>query len=653
MSLNKLIHLFSIDTSSFYFPEEEEIHKKLLKLYSLRKKITIWIEKLEENKKVNQPIEYTREKLNAWKKETNNLIKQEKEKLTEILDSHLQDTEPRQLNPNALNDRNVISLFESSLTRALGIKTNELTKSIMVVSVFFFQVFENIVKNGFVYNGDKYVFLTASAGQCRQKKSVFIKESDFKRIEQKIMCGLTVDEINEKGGMTTNKFLAYLALGNSATEPWEDFDIDKAIVVDDFETEVYGEVDYIDEYTYEIKREKRAIKIPHTDGEGFTMDGPTRMFRAPWIKGLLTHFNFHQFIRENCPEGDCTVYDIYGEPHKIIEEDIRYILCRSQFKLHKFYNSFRCYQSRFKTCGCEASYCNMEEDELPKSRINYQMLQTLSDMKDNEIDRLIKQTSKEIEEIGQDYQTTMRLLGAIDYNKNPSYFQQALMIYPELFRDNYCRETLKQTKKSLVKQAKSGRLRVNGIYTFVSCDPYAFFEWLFLGKQNPDGLLDKDEVYCSVYGLDDELACLRSPHLYREWPIKTNKRNEKTDKWLGDTKCIYTSCKSTISRILQFDCDGDKLLVIKDKLLTKIAKRNMQDIVPLAYNLGKADAEKLTPESFYNGMVANFTGGNIGVVSNEISKVWNSENITEEQLNVVKWLTMKNNQVIKTSHLTQ
>ena len=79
----------------------------------------------------------------------------------------------------------------------------------------------------------------------------------------------------------------------------------------------------------------------------------------------------------------------------------------------------------------------------------------------------------------------------------------------------------------------------------------------------------------------------------------------------------------------------------------------MRDIVPLAYNLGKAGAEKLTPESFYNGMVANYTGGNIGIISNEISKVWNSKNITEEQLNVVKWLTMKNNQVIKISHLTQ
>lgn len=553
MSLNKLVHLFSIDTSSFYFPEEEEIHKKLLKLYSLRKKITIWIEKLEENKKVNQPIEYTREELNTWKKETNNLIKQEKEKLTEILDSHLQDTEPRQLNPSALNDRNVISLFESSLTRALGIKTNELTKSIIVVSVFFFQVFENIVKNGFVYNGDKYIFLTASAGQIRTKKSIFIREIDYKRIEQKIMCGLTIDEINRKGGMNQNKFLAYLALMNSATEPWKDFDIDKSIVVDDFETEVEGEVDCIDYKTYEITRKKMKVPIPVMDGAGVMLDGPTRMCRLPFVKGLMIQFDFHKFIKEKCSEGDCIVYDIYGEPHKIIEEDIRYIFTKSQTKLWKFFSSWPCYQARFKTCGCEASYCNMEEDELPKSRINYQMLQTLSDMKDNEIDRLVKKSVQEIEEIGQDYQTTMRLLGATDYNKNPSYFQQALMLYPELFRDVYCRETLKQTKKSLVKQAKSGRLRVNGEYRFISPDLYAFCEWLFLGVKEPKGLLDNGEVYCRDYKNSDELACLRSPHLYKEWAIKTNKRNEETDKWFSCTKCIYTSAWDLISKLLQFD----------------------------------------------------------------------------------------------------
>lgn len=334
MGLSKQTHLYAIDTSAFYFSDEEEIHKRLLKLYSLRKKITIWMDKIEEDKKTKHPIEYSIEELNLWKKEINNLIKQEKEKLTELLDSRLKDTEPRKLNPEALRDKNIISLFESALTRALGIKTNELTTSIMIISVFFFQVFENLVKNGFTYNGDKYIFLTASAGQIRQKKAMFIRLDDYNKIEQTIMCGLTIDEINEKGGMNQNKFCSYLALMSSATEPWDDFDIDKSIVVDDFETEVYGEVDYIDYNTYEITRKKMKVPIPVMDGAGLIRNGATRMVRLSWIKGLLIEFPFDEFIKEKCPNGKCIVTDIYGEEHDILGEDIQYIFTKSQFKLH-------------------------------------------------------------------------------------------------------------------------------------------------------------------------------------------------------------------------------------------------------------------------------------------------------------------------------
>ena len=48
------------------------------------------------------------------------------------------------------------------------------------------------------------------------------------------------------------------------------------------------------------------------------------------------------------------------------------------------------------------------------------MLQSLGDMKDSEIDKLIAKSVDEIESIGKDYQTTMRLLGATVYNKNKS-----------------------------------------------------------------------------------------------------------------------------------------------------------------------------------------------------------------------------------------
>ncbi len=72
----------------------------------------------------------------------------------------------------------------------------------------------------------------------------------------------------------------------------------------------------------------------------------------------------------------------------------------------------------------------------------------------------------------------------------------------------------------------------------------------------------------------------------------------------------------------------------------------MKGIVPLAYNLKKAKAEKLSTDSMYQGMAHAYTGGNIGPISNNITKVWNSGEIGEEQLNVVKWLCFQNNAVI-------
>lgn len=633
MSLTNQIHAYSVGTDAFYDESEQFIHKRLLKLYKLR---------AVNRKYKEKETEY------SWGTACiNRVIKKEKEQLEQLLNKRLESTELRTMNPEVLKDKNVISLFVSSLTRAIGIEHNQLSKDIFVISVYFFQVFHNIVRDGFIYNGEKYIFLTASAGQIRTKKAVFIKESTFNRIKMRMMCGLTIEEINEAGGTNENKFLAYLALGNSATDVWEDFDIDKSIVVDDFETEVQSEVDHIS-IDYTIERKVAGTVIPHMDGCGIMLDKPTRMVRAPWVKGLLVYFPFDKFIQEKC-DGKAIVTDIYGQDHDILAEDIRYIFTKSQFKMYKFYQSWEDYKQKFKQYRCEVCYCNMEEQDIPRARINYQMLQTLTDMTDEEIAALTKETVEEIEAIGNDFQTSMKLIGATSYNKNPSYVQEALMIYPELMRDQYSRDILKETKKSLIKQAKSGRLRVNGKYLFLSPDLYAFCEWLFLDEANPKGLLQDGEVFTTQFSNGDEVACLRSPHLYREWAIRKNVKNEDLNKWFGETKCVYTSCHDLISRYLMFDNDGDKSLVVKDKLLTSIAKRNMEGIVPMSYDLKKAKVGSITPDNIYHSMAKAYTGGNIGVVSNQITKVWNSSNLAKsykDALKTVKLFTYINNQVI-------
>lgn len=92
--------------------------------------------------------------------------------------------------------------------------------------------------------------------------------------------------------------------------------------------------------------------------------------------------------------------------------------------------------------------------------------------------------------------------------------------------------------------------------------------------------------------------------------------------------------------------DGDKLLVVADKLLCRIAKRNMKNIVPLYYDMKKAPNQYINNEILFNGLISAYKGGNIGPYSNNIAKIWNGDKVEKEQIDVIKLLCMENNFVI-------
>ena len=637
LGLEKQIHVYSLDTACFYNQSEMEVHRKLLRLYGLKNKIkskknkTLYSHQLS---RIDKYIKYFKEKLYVQFEQTRQY--------------NLEHNQIRELRTEELIEKNIVSIFESFLTRTFECKTNELTEDIMIIQVYFFQVAEDLIKYGFNYNGEKYVLFSASAGQIRTKKFVVVKESLLKQHEKTLMCGLTIDDINNKGGVNVNKFLAYYALANSATEEWKDFDIDRAIVVNDFETLVNGEVDYIDDKDYSITRKYMDVPIPHMDGCGIMLDETTTMVRLPWIKGLLVKFDFRRFIQEHSLNPNCNlgiIKDVYGDTHDIYKENIKYIFTASQFKMYKYYDNWQSYKDAYKKYNCTAGRINQEEEYIPNARINYQMLQTLTDIKPREMRSLARKTIDEIEQIGWDYRTTMKLLGATEENADANYIQKSLMLYPELMRDKYSREIIKDVRRSLIKWGKAGKLAIDGKYCFLAPDLYAFCEWLFCNDENPQGLLKNGEVACNLYNNGDELDCLRSPHLYKEHAVRVNVQNDITDKWF-DTKCIYTSCHDLISKYLMFDCDGDKSLVVKERQLIRLAKRNMQGIVPLYYNMRKAESTQLNGDTLFHGLELAYTGGNIGIISNNISKVWNNGHVGQQEINVVKWLCLRNNEVI-------
>lgn len=576
-------------------------------------------------------------------KSTNSVIKILKDELVSLLHNHRSE---RTLRAEYVVPKNVISVFESMLTRTLGMQTGRLYDDFMVIRTYYFDVIEDLILNGYSFNGERYICFTASAGQIRTKKTVFIKEKVWQQYQKTLMCGLTVDSINSQGGININKYLAYLALCNSATDPWVGFDITKSIVVDDMETMVAGTVDFIDHRTYQIERKETVIPITHTDGCGMVLPSycaKNTMVRLPWVKGLLAVFPFDRFIREaderNPEVNHGLVTDIYGKEHDVLAEGIEVIFTKSQFKMYKYYRDWDDYIEKYLEFGCSAGKCNEEEDFLPDAKLNYQMLQTLTDISDDELIELADKSVQKISRIASDKETMLDVFGASAQFKEKNAFQKCLQLYPELLSDPYTKEMLRQIKKNLVQEAKAGKLDLAAKYMFLIPDLYAFCEWLFLGCKEPYGLLNDGEVSCNLYRSVDKLDCLRSPHLYREHAIRKNVTNPVTRKWFSPN-AIYTSCHDLISKILQFDCDGDKSLVCADPLLVKIAERNMEGIVPLYYEMAKAGAVTIGSGEIFKGLRAAWTGGNIGVISNDITKIWNSEDVDIE---AIKILCMENN----------
>lgn len=648
MALDKQINLFKLNTTAFMWGDEL---KKYTELCDLRK---------EKNKLNSITAKEERTELTTWineaKSELLDLMKENIGKQTRVLNDRNLFYTDKYDGTEKIKLNNVVAMFESTLSRSFEIQTNELTFDIFIVEIFFYDVAKDMIINGFDYNGKHYVYFSSSAGQIRKKKAVFVEEKKYNKCKMKLMCGLTVDHINECGGMNINKFLAYLALSNSATDLWEDvfdkpFDIDKSIVVDDFETMVDCKVDHINYETYEITPDIiEKIPIPHTDGCGIISSdycSKNFMVRLPFIKGLLGSFDFKKFIIEN--NASTKVKDIWGKEYDVFEDDIQVIFTKSQLKMYKYYSSWDEYKSYFKKYNCEACICNMEEDQISNAKINYQMLQTLHDATDDEIAEICKYPNKKIQEVGSSLENVLDFFGVhLDKDEdNKDWFQKSLKIYPELLNDPAHKADVRDLKNSYIRKYRGAHLDVVGKFTFVLPDLYAFCEWLFLGIENPKGLLENNEVYCRLYKNSKELDCLRSPHLYIEHAIRNNVcdkkyRNQYLREWFK-TDAIYTSTYDPISRILQFDVDGDRLLVLAQEKILSMAKRCTIGVNPLYYEMHKANAELITNESIYNGLQLAFTGGNIGGISNNITKIWNSGDITEDALKAVRWLCMETN----------
>lgn len=533
-----------------------------------------------------------------------------------------------------------IAEFESDMSRAMGLQTNEHTFDKIIVKWKNLDLLEQLVMDGFTMDllvdgkivQKKYRCFTASAGQLRRDKVQFISEDMWAKIKNRIECGMSWDKLNEKNGINCNKALAYVALCGSATDPWDTFDIDRTLVIDDWEGEVTDRMMYIkSDYSTEIG--VRTVKINHADGAGMILPnasiipeglkGKNFMFRGPYMKGLSCIFDYIRFCNErNC---EPVVMDPWGLKHNLIDEKIEFLMTSSQFKLHKYYDSWEHYKTEYKKNGCAFGITQFEEDYIPDKTFSYQMMQTLEDMTDEEINNFTAKTHQRILSLAKDPALMLRTLKA---NENSfSKDKIALALYPELLRDGYTRSQLKDIKKRMLQDAKSGVIKCKNKRLFAIPDWYAFCEYTFLHIDHPQGLLKNGEIACRPFIQYEKADVLRSPHLYMEHAIRNISKDPEVYKWFT-TDGVYTSCHDLISRILQFDVDGDQLNVVVDPTIVNVAERNIKkyDVIPLFYDANKAEPEMMSKSAQFHGLKRAHEFSNIGEISNMLTRLWNRDN---------------------------
>ncbi|MCM1237364.1 MAG: hypothetical protein NC489_45440 [Ruminococcus flavefaciens] len=498
-------------------------------------------------------------------------------------------------------------------------------------------VFNQILERGLLIDDKKYVFFTSTTNQMKNGEFVLVQEDFYNKNQNKFMCGLTNYIINQKGGCNSGKYLAYkgLSLSSSILPEGYEVDIDKCLLVPDFNTMLNENVECIDidhkkKEFIGIERRNEDVGIPQTDGAGMFLPGvlpASAQIRCSHLKGAIFPFDFHKFLEQDEVEGikpNPIIKDAWGKEHDIIKEDIQVIFTASQLKMWKYYDSWEDYKKAFHENGMKISI-NKFADTEPKgyAKTSYQFIQTLSSEKltDEKLAELCADTIEYLDKMKTDLDTMIKIA-----SKDDDYISLALDVHKELVYDEYIQNKLENKFKSERNDARGNKLILkDSLYSYICPDLYAFCTWLFCGIQNPKGIIPRNYVYNSFYNDKpyEVVDCLRSPHLYIEHGIRNLVKDdilEKCKEWFNDYDTIVSS-HDLLCRLLMFDVDGDEILLTPNKAIIECVP---DDIVPLYYVPFDPVKSEIDNDAIYQAIVSCMENTQIGDISNVMTKNYNN-----------------------------
>ena len=500
--------------------------------------------------------------------------------------------------------------------------------------------YTKLFEKGLMFNGKKYVRTSCSASQGRMSTVVFVEEEVSKIILQKMDNGRDLTK-----PLVPSKYNAYLGTYGSATKLVSTPRV--CIIPDCFEKRTVR-VNWVTEINNPFDDDKIDVKDVEIefnlfDGNGLISPQFAQRWaeelgldylpaqwcvRAPFIKGMLSVFDFVEFAKETNNE-NYNVKTLYGEIFDIRNADA--IITESQFKLWDSYKSYEDYESNCIENGLGWGV-SLQTPEFDKDvlELNYQFLQALN-LSDKDVVDLCDMSVKYFEGVSSDniLYTILFLLGKhLDISKieqylksSDNYWVNALMFDHNLINDPYIREKIYDSISARIKDACIGKILVEGNFQVIVPDSYAFMQHA-CGLQ-VTGLLNEGEFYSKYWTSRnvETVDAMRSPltHISEHNIVKIVDSDE-ISKWF---KYYYTGLVANChdEHTLKFsgsDYDYDIIATTSNPIMINGVHK---DQFPITYQPPKAEKMIINPWNLYQSDLFTF-GSIIGSITNKTTNIY-------------------------------
>lgn len=463
---------------------------------------------------------------------------------------------------------------------------------------------ENLLRNGFKYNGVTYKRFGKSSSMARNSSIAFVSEDIFDKL-----FSITTMGIDLSKPMVLSKFEAYRGLLFSSSVVIDN-KLPYIVLVDDYDKFIPNQqIKYTieEDSEYENKKTKQIVKckkypiysgvdnvkISCFDGMGChekdignkfeeVLGGrfPAVQIRAPYMKGLSIEFSFRKYFKEVLKQD--YIIDVFGQSHKIDKVDCIYPL--SMWKGISYFSSWDDYKKKFKEYNhefCVSKTSRPTNKETLMTRANFQYLQSLTKLDKDNILKLAEYSKNYVQKIIEgDLLYSMFFLGLTNngeddnYNKDnkndeiDSYYMEAVRINPDMLNDKTIQKSLYNLLKKTINSFKLGRLFITAHYSMVYGDLKLFME--HSAGKDKKGILESGEFYSPNY--EGNYTGFRSPLVHKS---EVNKMRFVTNEWLKtwcshlDNLIMLNGYDISMPRMGGMDLDGDIIWVTNNNIIYK------------------------------------------------------------------------------------